>query len=248
LPLLELDEVTVRFGGLTALFGASLTAEPGQVTGLIGPNGAGKTTMFNVISGLQKPTSGRAQFADQDVSAKKPHERSRLGMARTFQRLEIFGSLSARQNILVAAEARKRWSKDSINCREVTEECLERVGLMAAAEERVDSMPTGHARLVEIGRALALGPRLLLLDEPSSGLGEGRESEFLAELLVRLADGGLAILLVEHDVEMVMSVCKKIFVLDFGRMIASGTPEEIQKNEAVQAAYLGAEGGADDAA
>jgi branched-chain amino acid transport system ATP-binding protein len=109
-------------------------------------------------------------------------------------------------------------------------------------------MPTGHARLVEIGRALALQPKLLLLDEPSSGLGEGREADFLTELLVRLADGGLAILLVEHDVEMVMSVCKKIFVLDFGRMIASGTPEEIQKNEAVQAAYLGAEGGADDTA
>ena len=240
MPVLRVNEVDVRFGGIHAVQGVDLDADSGYVTGLIGPNGAGKTTTFNVITGLQPPTAGHVFLDDKDVTGLKAHQRARLGVARTFQRLEVFGSLSARDNILVAAEIRKSWSRDGSDPRAVTEELLERVGLRSVADDRVDAMPTGMARLVELGRALATRPRLLLLDEAGSGL-DHQESEVLGDLLLELADDGLAILLVEHDVELVMRVCKRIHVLDFGRIIAVGTPAEIQANPVVQAAYLGAE-------
>jgi len=245
LPLLLASAISVAFGGLQALSDVDLDVEAGSITGLIGPNGAGKTTMFNVICGLQPTTQGRVTFADKDVTGVKTHERARLGVARTFQRLEVFGSLSARENILVAAEIRSRWSSEKVDPDAVTEAVLDRVDLRRVAEHRVDTMPTGLARLVELGRALAAAPKLLLLDEPSSGLSE-EETVFFAALLRSLTEEGLGILLVEHDVELVMDVCARIHVLDFGRKIAAGTPAEIQTNPAVQAAYLGA--GADDAA
>jgi len=232
--------VSVRFGGLLALDSVHLEAEAGRVTGLIGPNGAGKTTIFNVITGLQAPTEGRIFIGDEDVTNRKPHKRARLRMARTFQRLEVFGSLTARENILVAAEIRNGWSKDREDPKQVTDAIIDRVGLRAVANDPVDSMPTGLARLVELGRALATQPQLLLLDEPGSGL-DHNESEVLGDLLLDLAAEGMAVLLVEHDVELVMRVCEEIFVLDFGRLIAQGPPAAIQANEAVQAAYLGAE-------
>jgi branched-chain amino acid transport system ATP-binding protein len=248
LPVLRVDEVSVRFGGLLALDSVHLEAEAGRVTGLIGPNGAGKTTMFNVITGLQAPTEGRISIGDEDVTNRKPHKRARLRMARTFQRLEVFGSLTARENILVAAEIRNGWSKDREDPKQVTDSILERVGLLSVANDPVDSMPTGLARLVELGRALATRPQLLLLDEPGSGL-DHNESDALGDLLLDLAAEGMAVLLVEHDVELVMRVCEDIYVLDFGRLIAQGAPAAIQSNEAVQAAYLGAESDAlDDAA
>jgi branched-chain amino acid transport system ATP-binding protein len=240
LPVLRVEGVDVRFGGLMALQDVSLQAEAGQVTGLIGPNGAGKTTMFNVITGLQTPTAGRVFIGDEDVTNSKPHHRARLRVARTFQRLEVFGSLTARENILVAAEIRNGWSKTKEDPRAVTNEIIERVGLRSVADHAVDAMPTGLARLVELGRALAIRPQLLLLDEPGSGL-DHRESEDLGDLLLDLAAEGVAVLLVEHDVELVMRVSTDIFVLDFGRLIAHGPPAEIQANEDVQAAYLGAE-------
>ena len=243
--LLQVSGVSVQFGGLQALADVDLDVSAGGITGLIGPNGAGKTTMFNVICGLQPATAGRVTFADQDMSGLKPHERARLGLARTFQRLEVFGSLSARENILVAAEIRARWSDEKVDPRAVLDEVLDRVDLRRVADHRVDTMPTGLARTVELGRALACAPKLLLLDEPSSGLSE-EETVFFAALLRSLAAEGLGILMVEHDVELVMDVCARIHVLDFGRKIAAGTPAEIQTNPAVQAAYLGA--GADDAA
>ena len=245
MPLLLASAISVAFGGLQALSDVDLDVEAGSITGLIGPNGAGKTTMFNVICGLQPTTQGRVTFADKDVTGVKTHERARLGVARTFQRLEVFGSLSARENILVAAEIRSRWSSEKVDPDAVTEAVLDRVDLTRVAEHRVDTMPTGLARLVELGRALAAAPKLLLLDEPSSGLSE-EETVFFAALLRSLTEEGLGILLVEHDVELVMDVCARIHVLDFGRKIAAGTPAEIQTNPAVQAAYLGA--GADDAA
>jgi branched-chain amino acid transport system ATP-binding protein len=241
LPLLQVDSVTVRFGGLTALQEVNLTADEGAITGLIGPNGAGKTTLFNVVCGLQPPTTGRVSFEENDMSGFKPHQRARLGVARTFQRLETFGSLTARGNILVAAEIRSGWSNDKVDTHAVTEEIIDTVGLRRVADQRVDTMPTGLARLVELGRALATGPRLLMLDEASSGLTQS-ETDFMAGLLRSLAAKGLSILLVEHDIEFVMSLCTKIHVLDFGRMIAVGTPREIQSNKDVQAAYLGSEG------
>jgi branched-chain amino acid transport system ATP-binding protein len=210
-----------------------------MVTGLIGPNGAGKTTLFNAITGLHPPDSGRVVLDGEDIGGMKPHLRSRKGIARTFQRLEVFGSLTARENVLVAGEIWKRWSGNKdVDVAEQADRLIKRVGMARLADVRVDAMPTGPARLVEMARALATNPRLMLMDEPGSGLNEEETDEF-AHLLVDLAEEGLAILLVEHDVELVMRVCKRIFVLDFGRMIAEGTPHDIQRNKAVQATYLG---------
>lgn len=241
MSLLELREVTVRFGGNVAVDSVSLAVEHGTITGLIGPNGAGKTTTFNVITGLQPITSGRVLFDEVDITKLRSHKRAQLGIARTFQRLEIFGSLSARDNVLVAAEIRQRWAgrrKTRTPLGDEVDELLARVGITQVAEERADSLPTGLARLVELARALAVQPRLLLLDEPASGLSEG-ETEAFASLLQKLADDGLGILLVEHDVPLVMKLCTAIHVLDFGAVLASGTAHEIQANEAVLAAYLG---------
>jgi branched-chain amino acid transport system ATP-binding protein len=161
-------------------------------------------------------------------------------MARTFQRLEVFGSLTARDNVLAAAEFRRGWSGDKSSPSEITEGILDRVGLRAVENMRVDALPTGLARLVELGRALATQPRLLLLDEPGSGL-DSTETEALGDLLLELADSGMAILLVEHDVDLVMRICDRIHVLDFGKIISVGTTAEVQADPAVQAAYLGAE-------
>lgn len=239
MPLLSVDEVRVSFGGIHALQGASLEADAGTVTGLIGPNGAGKTTLFNAITGLRPPDTGRISIDGEDVTSMKPHRRARKGMARTFQRLEIFGSLSVRENVLVAGEIWKRWSGDRETDLDMqTEDLIERIGLRSVAAERVDALPTGPARLVEIARALATNPRIVLMDEPGSGLSE-EETDAFAGLLTDLAGEGLGVLLVEHDVELVMRVCERVFVLDFGQMIADGTPEQIQNNKAVQAAYLG---------
>jgi len=236
--LLETVGVNVRFGGHHAVRDVDLVVDAGIVTGLIGPNGAGKTTTFNVITGLQETTSGRVLLEGDDIGGLKAHKRARLGIARTFQRLEVFGSLSARENLLVAAEIRKGWSGDKTDPTHVVEEIIERVGIGAVADERVDSMPTGLARLVELGRALATQPKVLLLDEPASGLDDS-ESESFADLLVELAADGMAVLMVEHDVQLVMRVCKLVHVLDFGAIIAVGTPDEIQRNEKVLEAYLG---------
>ena len=239
MSLLQVESVTVQFGGLQALSDVDLDVNAGGITGLIGPNGAGKTTMFNVICGLQPTTTGRVSFDGTDVTQLKPHERARHGLARTFQRIEVFGSLTTRENILVATEIRSRWSDEDVDTRGLTEKIIDRIDLRRVADHRVDALPTGLARLVELGRAIATAPRLLLLDEPSSGLGD-EETRFFARLLRELTDEGLGILLVEHDVELVMELCERIHVLDFGRKIAAGTPPEVQKDPAVQAAYLGA--------
>jgi branched-chain amino acid transport system ATP-binding protein len=241
-PLLDIDTISISFGGLLALDRASVAVEPGRVTGLIGPNGAGKTTLFNIITGLQQPTSGRVRLDGRDVTRTKRHIRARLGIARTFQRLEPFGSLTARENVLVALEMRRRWATERYDAPALADELLERVGIGAVADRKVDSLPTGTARLVELARALGTAPRVLLLDEPSSGL-DGDETETLGHLLLELAGSGLGILLVEHDMSFVMGTCAYINVLDFGRIIASGTPNEIQADPEVQRAYLGTTAG-----
>jgi branched-chain amino acid transport system ATP-binding protein len=207
---------------------------------LIGPNGAGKTTLFNVITGLQEPTAGKVFFDGKDITNKNPFKRARLGIARTFQKLEVFGSLSARENILVAAEQRKTWDRSGFDPNQVCNEILEKVGLSDVSEFMVGTLPTGTARLVDLARALASNPKVLLLDEPSSGLNE-EETEEMASLLRKLVDEGLGVLLVEHDMSFVMGTCQFIHVLDFGTIIATGTPAEVQANAQVQAAYLGTE-------
>jgi branched-chain amino acid transport system ATP-binding protein len=239
-PVLSVEDVTVRFGGVQAVSSANITAYAGHITGLIGPNGAGKTTTFNVITGLEKPTAGRIVLSGRDVSGLSPYRRARLGMARTFQRLEVFGSLTARENVLAAAEFRRSWSRDKSDPRQVTDEILQQVGIAHIAELRVESLPTGLARLVELGRALATRPQLLLLDEPGSGL-DSTETEALGDLLLELAASGMAILLVEHDVDLVMRICDRIHVLDFGKIISVGSTAEVQADPVVQAAYLGAD-------
>jgi branched-chain amino acid transport system ATP-binding protein len=238
MALLSAEDVVVRFGGLRALSEISIDVEVGRVTGLIGPNGAGKTTCFNVITGLQEPTAGRVVFDGKDISDRNPTKRARMGIARTFQKLEAFSSLSARDNVLVAAEQRKAWDKSKFDPGKVADEMLARVGIADVAQFMVGTLPTGTARRVELARALATNPRVLLLDEPSSGLNE-EETESMAALLRVLVSDGLAVLLVEHDMSFVMGTCEFIYVLDFGRIIASGTPLEVQGDAAVQAAYLG---------
>jgi branched-chain amino acid transport system ATP-binding protein len=239
--LLEALNVTMRFGGVLALNDAGVDVDPGRITGLIGPNGAGKTTLFNVVTGLLTPTAGRVVLDGQEITSLGVHSRARLGIARTFQRLEAFNRLSARDNVLVAAEARRRWDRSSPAPRKAADEVLDRVGIGAVADVTVGTLPTGTARLVEVARALATGPRVLLLDEPSSGLNE-HETNDLGALLESLAADGLAVLLVEHDMAFVMGRCQIIHVLDFGQVIAVGTPAEVQADPAVRAAYLGGEG------
>jgi branched-chain amino acid transport system ATP-binding protein len=235
LALLEVDEVFVRFGGVVAVNGASFDVDEGKIVGLMGPNGAGKTTLFNVITGLQEPTSGRVRFNGKDISKVAPRQRALGGIGRTFQRLEVFGSLSVGDNIRVAAEMRGISRPERVR-----DELLDRVGLRAFADVTADSVPTGIARLTELARALACDPRLLLLDEPSSGLSEVETDDF-ARLIRSLADEGKSILIVEHDVELVLGLCSTIHVLDFGSIISSGTPAEVQADQRVQDAYLGAD-------
>ncbi len=240
LPALQTVEVAVSFGGIRALDGVDLEAEMGQVTALIGPNGAGKTTLFNVITGLQNPNRGKVLLDGDDITSLAVHRRARRGLARTFQRLEIFGSLTVADNVRVAVELRRRWSRTRFDVDEAVRELLERTGISRVADQRAETLSTGVARLTELARALAASPRILLLDEPGSGL-DSAESEAFGQLLRDLAADGLGVLMVEHDMELVMGVCDRIHVLDFGVKIAEGTPEEIRSNPRVQAAYLGAD-------
>jgi branched-chain amino acid transport system ATP-binding protein len=237
---LEIQDVSVRFGGLAALSGVSLTATEGAITGLIGPNGAGKTTLFNMVTGMQRPTTGTVRLDGQDLRTLSSYRRARLGLGRTFQRLELFGTLTVAENVGVAASIGQRGvvRARSRTIHEIREEVLDRLGLKAMANDRADTLPTGTGRLVELARALATRPKVLLLDEPAAGQ-DTDETERFSEVLRELANDGLAILLVEHDMELVMSVCHSVVVLDYGQVIFTGTPAEVQSDLNVQAAYLG---------
>jgi ABC-type branched-subunit amino acid transport system ATPase component len=249
---LEARKLTVSYGGLRALDGVDITVPAGAIVGLIGPNGAGKTTFFDCVSGLVRPTSGRVHLFGRDVTDLGIHERVHLGLARTFQRLELFGSLTVRENLIVAAESasdegglvsdllRLPWSTEGRKGAGTRADSLLRaLGLEEHAATRAADLPMGLARLTELGRALCSNPRLLLLDEPSSGL-TAPESDRLAKLLRQLRDRTRrTVLVVEHDMRFVLELCDHVFVLDFGKLIASGTPAQIRTDPAVQAAYLG---------
>jgi branched-chain amino acid transport system ATP-binding protein len=247
--LLVTEQVTVEFGGNRALSDVDIDARMGEVTGLIGPNGAGKTTLFNAITGILAPTAGRILFDGRDVSRLDTHKRARLGIGRTFQRLELFTDLSIRDNLRVAGEIRNTWGGFAgsvgrgprrINVARETERVLELIGLAELADAGVSTIPTGTARVVELGRALMIQPRVVLLDEPASGQSDD-ETKAFERLLRRLArEDGLTVLLVEHDMALVMDVCDRIHVLDFGEVIAVGTPDEVRTNPRVREAYLGA--------
>jgi branched-chain amino acid transport system ATP-binding protein len=237
-PALVVADVSVLFGGLLALDAVGLDVAAGEIHGLIGPNGAGKTTLFNVITGLQKPTRGTVHLASHDVTRSRPHVRSRRGLGRTFQRLELFGTLTARENVQMAAEVERRGRRGGRTAREEAEYQLARVGILHVADHTADSLPTGLARLVELARTLATSPTVLLLDEPSSGLN-AEESHALGGVLTQVAGEGMAVLLVEHDMALVMGICHRLDVLDNGQVIACGDPSSVRSNARVQEAYLG---------
>ena len=234
MPSLEVSEVTVTFGGRRALDGVAIAAERGRVTGLIGPNGAGKSTLFDVICGLRKPVAGRVALEGKDVTREGPARRARHGMARTFQRLELFGRLSVRENLMVAAEL----GPQRRHAARAVEEIITRLDLGEVADRPADALPTGTGRLVEVGRALAVRPRFLLLDEPAAGQ-DAEETRRFAGLLRALADEGTTVVLVEHDMSLVMGVCDQVYVLDLGKIISVGAPDVIRRDETVLAAYLG---------
>jgi branched-chain amino acid transport system ATP-binding protein len=240
-PGLETLDVTMRFGGHTALDAVSIAVQPGHITGLIGPNGAGKTTLFNVITGLLSPSQGTVRFDDRDITTDPPHQRAKRGVARTFQRLELFTSLSVRDNVRVAGEIRNSWGfRQKMDCRAEAARVIELVGLADVADREVSEIPTGQARVVELARALMIKPSVLLLDEPASGQTE-EETVTFGRLLRHLAhEDGLGVCLVEHDMSLVMDICETIHVLEFGQVIASGDADAVRNDQAVIDAYLGA--------
>ena len=252
--LLEAQGVTVRFGGVVALDDVSLRVPEGSTVGLVGPNGAGKTTLFGVLSGLLRPKAGRVTMSGVDVTRRSPQHRARKGLSRTFQRMELFTELTVREHLVLARrvnEGRERllgMARDLTGFGErpgpgeeaAVEELLALLGLEAVADRPALAIPLGTGRLLEVARALAAEPTVMLLDEPSSGL-DVHETEQLGEALRRVrTERGIAFVLVEHNVEFVLGLSDRISVLDFGKLIAEGTPDQIRTSPEVQAAYFGA--------
>jgi branched-chain amino acid transport system ATP-binding protein len=245
-PFLEATGITVRFGGLVAVDDVSLVADVGEVVGLIGPNGAGKTTMFGALAGLVRPDAGRVAIDGSEAARWSAARRARAGIGRTFQRLEVFGSMSVRENLQLAAEARRvgerPWrlvSRRRYRDDDWADHVLGLVGLRPVADAAAGALPLGLGRLVELGRALCGRPRLLLLDEPSSGLDPGETAEMAATIASAVAELGIGALLIEHDMSMVTELCERLYVLDFGRCIAAGSAGAVLADPEVQAAYLG---------
>ncbi|NLG78890.1 MAG: ABC transporter ATP-binding protein [Firmicutes bacterium] len=252
--VLTLDHVTIKFGGLVAVNDFSLDIRKGELVGLIGPNGAGKTTVFNIVTGQYTPTSGRVIFEGRDITGWRPDLIAAAGIARTFQNVRLFTGLTVLDNVLVSQHLRLKSSflsaafqlsdyvKEDEDGRARGMDLLERVGLASLAKEQAGSLPYGQQRRLEIARALATNPRLLLLDEPAAGMNP-EETTQLMKFICRIRDEfGLTIFLIEHDMRLVMGICERIRVIDYGVSIAEGTPQEIQSNPRVIAAYLGEEG------
>jgi branched-chain amino acid transport system ATP-binding protein len=248
--VLRLSGITKIFGGVTALEDVSLSIARDLITGVIGPNGAGKTTLFNIVTGLYTQTTGQVYLGEKDISFFTPERLAGLGLVRTFQNVELFGRMTVLENVMVGLHTKS--SSGIISCafklpgqvreekriRERALHWLEFTGMVDLADHVAGSLPFGRGRLLEISRALAVEPQLILMDEPAAGLNS-RETMQLAQLIRKIRESGITIVLVEHDMELVMDICDSIVVLNLGKKLAEGTPREIQENPSVIAAYLG---------
>lgn len=251
--ILEIKELTKQFGGLTAVNNVSMDVKKGEIFGLIGPNGAGKTTIFNIITGIIVPTKGKVYYYDEEMCGKEPHVIAQKGIARTFQNIKLFGNLTVLGNVLTIAQVQtdygliagflrsKKCRKQEKEIMEFSMDLIKRIGISKYANSRSRNLPYGVQKRVEIARALALRPKLLLLDEPGAGLNED-ESIGMVKLLKDIKDEfDISLIVIDHRMDLIMSLCNKVTVLNFGQLIATGTPEEIQNNPLVIEAYLGVE-------
>lgn len=248
--LVEANNATIQFGGLRAVDGVTMHIDKGEIVALIGPNGAGKTTFFNLLTGIYTPTEGEILFDGESVSGVKPHVIAERGISRTFQNIRLFASMTALENVMIGRHVRTHsgafgatfrtpaFKREEKRIQEDAEKWLEFCGLTQYANEIASNLPYGVQRRLEIARALATDPKLICLDEPAAGMNPN-ESARLNQLIFKVRDSGITVLLIEHDMKVVMNLADRIYVLDFGKLIAKGSPEEIQSNPAVIEAYLG---------
>jgi branched-chain amino acid transport system ATP-binding protein len=250
--ILEITEISKNFGGLAALSDLSFQVEPGTILGLIGPNGAGKTTLFNVVSGFFSPTFGKVFFNGEDITGLRPDQIAKKGLVRTFQAIQLFKHQTVLENVIIAHHLRvkahfwelllnnTRTKSDEANARKSSLEILEYMDLIGLKDERAQNLPHGHQRALGVAIAMAAQPRLLLLDEPLTGMNPEEARRFI-ELIRGLRDRGITLMVVEHDMKAIMGLSQRIVVLNYGRKIAEGTPQEVQRNQQVIEAYLGSE-------
>ncbi|MDD2338141.1 MAG: ABC transporter ATP-binding protein [Geobacteraceae bacterium] len=248
--MLRVENVTQVFGGVTALKDVSFSVAKGEIKGVIGPNGAGKTTLFNIITGIYRQTSGNVFLSDKKISLFPPERLARRGMVRTFQNVELFGRMTVLENVMIGLHTKSRSGilssalklpgviREERHIRQKALECLEFAGIKEHVSDTSENLPFGKCRLLEIARAMALEPGIILLDEPAAGLN-AHETADLGQLIERIRGTGVTVVLVEHDMELVMDICDSIMVLNLGEKLAEGTPREIQENQKVITAYLG---------